>query len=62
MWVFPVPPFEAFGVGPDLRGEIDRAAENIQDASILMLTAECAKLLVKPFGAASTQSRDAADT
>ena len=62
MWVFPVPPFEAFGVGTLLRGEIDGAAENVQDASILMLTAECAKPLVKPFGVATTQSLDAADT
>ena len=54
MWVFPVPPFEAFRVGPVLRGEIDGAAENIQDASILMLTAKCAKLLVKPLGVAPT--------
>jgi hypothetical protein len=52
--VFPVPPFEAFGVGTLLGGEIDGAAENIEDASILMLTAECAKLLVKSFGAAMT--------
>jgi hypothetical protein len=62
LWVFPVPPFEAFWLRSVLRGEIDGAAENIQDASILMLTAECAKLLVKPFGVAATQSRDAADT
>ena len=62
MWVFPVPPFEAFGVGLVLRGEIDGAAENIQDASILMLTADSAKLLVKPLGVAPTQGWDAADT
>jgi hypothetical protein len=54
LWVFPVPPFEAFGVGTLLRSEIDGAAENIKDASILMPAAECAKLLVKPFGAATT--------
>jgi hypothetical protein len=42
-------------------GEIDRAAENIEDASILMLPAEDAELLVKPFGAAAAQSTDAAD-
>src|SRR5215210_4776905 len=60
--VFPVPPFQAFGVGTLLRGKIDRTAENVEDASILMLTAECAKLFVKPFGAPTTQSRNAANT
>ena len=54
MWVFPVPPFEAFGVGTLLRGEIDGAAEHIENASTLMLTSECAKLLVKSFGVATT--------
>jgi hypothetical protein len=38
----------------DLRSEIDGAAEDIKNASILMLTAKGAKPLVKSFGAATT--------
>ena len=45
-----------------LRGEIDGATKGVKDAFILMLTTECAKLLVEPFGTAAAQCGDAADT
>jgi hypothetical protein len=61
LWVFPVPPLEAFGIGTLLRGEIDGAAKNIENASILMLIAKSAKSLIQSFRAPTTQIGHAAD-
>lgn len=56
--VHPVPPLEAFWLGRRLGSEINRTTKNVKHTPVLMLAAQCAKLLVKTLGATATQSRN----
>jgi hypothetical protein len=47
--VLPVPPFQALGLGAGIGGEVDRAAEGVEDTAVLVDAAELAELLIEPL-------------
>jgi hypothetical protein len=59
--VLPVPPFQALGVGVRLRGEVDGAAERVEDAAVLVDAAEFAEFFVEPLRIAAAQGGNAPD-